>query len=99
MGSANLSESAWYVGLYTQIFGADVNNDHRGKIVTDKATKQAKITCRNWECGVVMPLTNTDISSTSMVNLKDFERAVPVPVQQPPRPYAANEQPWFFQGL
>ncbi|CEJ81309.1 hypothetical protein VHEMI01445 [[Torrubiella] hemipterigena] len=86
-----------YAG-WAYVGSSNLSESAWGKIVTDKATKQAKITCRNWECGVVMPLANTDTSNTSMVNLKDFERAVPVPMQQPPRPYAANEQPWFFQG-
>jgi hypothetical protein len=29
---------------------------HRGRLVSDRTTKQPKLNCRNWECGVVIPI-------------------------------------------
>ena len=31
--------------------------DNRGRIVKDRATGQPKLNCRNWECGVLVPVT------------------------------------------
>jgi len=31
---------------------------NRGHLSTDKTTKKPKLTCRNWECGVILPVVN-----------------------------------------
>lgn len=56
VGSANLSESAWCVFpllLYSFTIPA---NGHRGLLVQDRTTKYPKLKCRNWECGVIIPV-------------------------------------------
>ena len=29
---------------------------HRGRLVQDRSTKAPKLNCRNWECGVLVPI-------------------------------------------
>lgn len=37
----------------------------RGRLIKDRSTKKFKITCRNWECGVLVPDGTTTIASSS----------------------------------
>ncbi|KDB21357.1 hypothetical protein H109_06706 [Trichophyton interdigitale MR816] len=97
VGSANLSESAW------------------GRLVIDRKTKQAKLNCRNWESGVVVPVGRVEEDGTERGASAEaaaggaaaeaeteaelsrvFRAAVPVPMQEPGREYAEDEQPWFY---
>jgi hypothetical protein len=77
---------------------------NRGRLVQDKVTKQPRLTCRNWECGVVIPLlVSEELSSVSeMVSrppsgLEIFDRKILVPMREPARPMQAN-RPWFNDG-
>ena len=36
----------------------------RGRLVQDRATKSPKLNCRNWECGVVIPVLESHPSSS-----------------------------------
>ena len=74
---------------------------HRGRLSQDRITKKPKLTCRNWECGVVMqveqghvkarlpPPSANDIKVTGCTgNLVDvFQHSVPVPMQIPGVPF------------
>lgn len=82
VGSANLSESAW------------------GRLVVDKTKKSVKgkvdvkLNCRNWECGVVMPVATL---KDAKGELDVFDRVIPVPMSYPSRRYEENKlEPWFF---
>ncbi|KAF7174921.1 hypothetical protein CNMCM7691_005389 [Aspergillus felis] len=94
VGSANLSESAW-----TQ----------RGRLVQDRTTKQPKLNCRNWECGVLVPVLDRADSSdkvsdnsggkgaTESADMLDvFRDTVPVPMTVPGQRYGPGLKPWFF---
>lgn len=77
--------------------------NHRGKMTKDKATGKPKITCRNWECGVV--LLASDATSTGQAaaaaaddGMRIFSGVVPVPMAVPGRVYEEGELPWFFAG-
>ena len=37
----------------------------RGRLIKDRSTKKFKITCRNWECGVLIPAGTTTVASSS----------------------------------
>ena len=75
----------------------------------DRTTKSPKINLRNWECGVVIPLSpltafggqtlSGDMPPESWpVEMKHFERVVPVPMKYPGEPMAQNAKaPWFFR--
>lgn len=61
VGSANLSESAWSVPhlfILSNSMAVKTNrrNQNRGKMVTDRNTKQPKLNVKNWETGVVVPV-------------------------------------------
>jgi Tyrosyl-DNA phosphodiesterase len=84
---------------------ADVG--HRGRLVQDKLTKRPKLNCRNWECGVVVPIqrkkehgsdSSQEDSSTACA-LQGLATSVPIPMQWPSEPYEeAKRRPWFFGG-
>ena len=77
-------------------------------MVQDKATKQPKLNCRNWECGVVIPVANgvseqglEDFreDSPKMDSLDVFATIAPIPVKWPAESLeAAKRAPWFFGG-
>lgn len=76
----------------------------RGRLVQDKVTKKPKLNCRNWECGVVIPLLASEepLDMSEMVSrppsgLEIFDQKIPVPMQGPARPMQANK-PWFNDG-
>lgn len=90
---------AWaYVG------SANCSESAWGRLVKDRVSKQPKLTCRNWECGVLLPLGlgNTGSDSTSnealeLQNLSRFEATVPVPMELPATTFSDNGlKPWFF---
>lgn len=82
----------------------------RGRIVKDRATGKTKMTCRNWECGVLVPVdeeTNCDPDiSLSMAEgshmLDIFRKTLPVPIIVPGAKYTTGssgregKKPWFF---
>lgn len=71
----------------------------RGRLVKDSKSGKPKMACRNWECGVVLPVPSQP-SSTDHDNNDDldalFSSAVPVPMVSPGREYGPNEEPWFY---
>ena len=54
-----------------------------------------KLTCRNWECGVVLPV---PVQEGKAAGLDVFESVLPVPMVYPGRSYEGNSdlEPWFF---
>lgn len=75
----------------------------------DRKTKQAKLNCRNWESGVVVPVGIVEdgtergaapaapAAAAAAAELsRVFRAAVPVPMQEPGREYTEDEQPWFY---
>ncbi|KAJ5147845.1 hypothetical protein N7526_001197, partial [Penicillium atrosanguineum] len=49
----NTKCTAWvYVG------SANFSESAWGRLVKDRTTKEARLNCRNWECGVIVPITN-----------------------------------------
>lgn len=96
VGSANLSESAW------------------GKLILNRAVAvpKIKIKCKNWECGVVIPIfARPEQSSgqtlsgepvparTEPLGLEVFEKTVPVPMITPAEPLGGLRPPWFFAEI
>ncbi|OBT73845.1 hypothetical protein VF21_06701 [Pseudogymnoascus sp. 05NY08] len=95
---------AWaYVG------SANLSESAWGRLTKNKSTKQVKLYCRNWECGVVIPVNrsaasqNTDTPATTpQQTVQDhdidissiFEGVVPVPMDYPGLEYGQG-RPWF----
>ncbi|KAI5849547.1 putative tyrosyl-DNA phosphodiesterase [Morchella snyderi] len=96
VGSANLSESAW------------------GKLILNRAVtvSKIKIKCKNWECGVVIPIFARPNQSsgqtlsgepvptrTEPLGLEVFEKTVPVPMVTPAETLSEARPPWFFAEI
>lgn len=60
----------------------------RGKLTKDRASGKPKMTCRNWECGVVVPITAL---GEGTADLSTFQEKIPVPMQTPGDPYLASD--------
>lgn len=94
-------------------FADKANLFSRGRLVKDKASSRPKMTCRNWECGVVISSAKPQARShagaadagagavTSTSGLDGvFGGHMPIPMQIPAAAYdstAPEEQPWFFR--
>ena len=57
-------------------------------------TKEPKLNCRNWECGVLVPA-RRNIPAIEEDDLRRFEGLVPIPMQIPGERYG-HRKPWFF---
>ncbi|RDL35212.1 uncharacterized protein BP5553_07143 [Venustampulla echinocandica] len=90
---------AWaYVG------SANLSESAWGRLVKDKSTKEPKLNCRNWECGVIVPV----LAGDSKVKNKEqdqgppgmevFKDHVPVPMVAPGEEYAGR-RPWYHNEL
>ncbi|KAG5982598.1 hypothetical protein E4U54_006364, partial [Claviceps lovelessii] len=72
----------------------------RGRVSRDKASGKRKIVCRNWECGVVVPVrTAPSPEQKSLADMGRFAGTIPIPMQLPGREYSPDEEPWFFQSI
>ena len=79
----------------------------RGRLVRDRATGSPKLTCRNWESGVIVlptpspPTAPTQVSSMdAKPSVQDmFEGRVPLPIQIPGQPFDEDGRrtPWYYQ--
>ncbi|KAK6434726.1 hypothetical protein LTR95_009087 [Oleoguttula sp. CCFEE 5521] len=86
---------AWaYVG------SSNMSESAWGKLVYDKKAKEWKVTCRNWECGVLIPvLTGKEANTQRQDGLADmsvFDGVVKPPFMIPGVEYDGRE-PWYFQ--
>lgn len=77
--------------------------EHRGRLVKDRASGQMKMSCRNWECGVVIPAPPSTAErkangANEIDDMSVFGCAVPVPMKMPGRKYEPEEEPWFFMN-
>lgn len=67
----------------------------RGRLVKDRASGQPKLTCRNWECGVLIPM---DSQAAAKSGWSVFENRIPVPMVVPGEAYGKtnSKRPWLF---
>ncbi|KAH8821585.1 tyrosyl-DNA phosphodiesterase domain protein [Xylogone sp. PMI_703] len=90
-----------YAG-WAYIGSANLSEGAWGRIVKDRATKEPKLNCRNWECGVIIPIPSTSTFENKTVGYTDngmeiFNTQVPVPMILPGEPYG-KRRPWFYSG-
>ncbi|KAM3508241.1 hypothetical protein MY10362_001301 [Beauveria mimosiformis] len=84
------SATGWaYIG------SANLSESAWGRVVKDRGTGSAKMSCRNWECGVVVPVHGNPGNGCDFTI---FSGVVPVPMMVPGRPYKDSDEPWFFLG-
>ncbi|MCJ1400406.1 hypothetical protein MMC11_003611 [Xylographa trunciseda] len=86
--------SAWaYIG------SANCSESAWGKLVQDKGTKAPKLNCRNWECGVIVPVrapqqaVNGDSPIESGLGV--FKGIIPIPMTYPGE-VMKDRQPWYY---
>lgn len=86
---ANNRAIAWvYIG------SSNLSESAWGGLVIDRSRKELKLTCRNWECGVLMAV--PDASSVDDLE-KTFDSVVDIPFRHPGQAYGARK-PWNFRG-
>lgn len=98
-----VDDKAWtYVG------SANLSESAWGRLVKDRATKEMKITCRNWECGVLIPTSSKAEAAQSRsapegpAMLDAFKGTVPMPMVLPGKEYSGKGVagiPWFFREV
>ncbi|KAI8635010.1 tyrosyl-DNA phosphodiesterase-domain-containing protein [Xylariaceae sp. FL1651] len=73
---------------------ANLSESAWGRLVKDRTSGQPKLNCRNWECGVLIPLEGEPVAA----DLSAFEKSIPVPMVIPGDPYGKtnSKQPWLF---
>lgn len=61
--------------------------------------------CRNWECGVLVPVTgthqtgpSTTSNSSGELDVNLFKDTIPVPMKVPGEKLGNGREPWFFMG-
>lgn len=69
-------------------------------MVKDRETKQPKLNCRNWECGVLFSIPVTDLNTptvtkSSAPTMDVFDGTIPVPMVFPGNTYGSNS-PWYY---
>lgn len=86
---------AWaYVG------SANMSESAWGKLVYDRKEKKWKLNCKNWECGVLLPVStegaSTEAGKDNVVDMEAFKDVVMPPFMYPGIEYEDRE-PWYFQ--
>ena len=86
---------AWaYVG------SANMSESAWGKLVYDRKEKKWKLNCKNWECGVLLPVSAngvaTEAGKEGVVDMEAFKDVVEPPFLYPGIEYDDRE-PWYFQ--
>jgi hypothetical protein len=82
--------SAWaYIGSHNLTEAA------WGKVSKDRQRNEYKMVCRNWECGVLIPVRKFDTEDKSLQSV--FETILDIPFKIPGQAYAKERDPWFFQ--
>ncbi|KAF7540514.1 hypothetical protein G7Z17_g12193 [Cylindrodendrum hubeiense] len=88
---------------WAYIGSANLSESAWGRLVKDRATGKPKMSCRNWECGVVIRVPGASEaqaqaggSRDDVSNMGIFEGTIPVPMRFPGRRYRETEEPWFY---
>ncbi|KAH7393195.1 tyrosyl-DNA phosphodiesterase-domain-containing protein [Cadophora sp. MPI-SDFR-AT-0126] len=101
-GGKRDSKIAWaYVG------SANLSESAWGRLVKDKDTREPKLTLRNWECGVVVPVPVTikvgseqpsdrEDNRNEPLGMDAFAGHIPVPMQVPCSQYGPR-RPWLYR--
>ncbi|KAF8851122.1 phospholipase D/nuclease [Acephala macrosclerotiorum] len=82
---------------------ANLSESAWGKLVKDRTSKQPKLNCRNWECGVLLSASGSTMTRKpseseaggQSLGMEVFDGVVPVPMLTPGEPYGARK-PWYF---
>ncbi|KAI5859333.1 phospholipase D/nuclease [Durotheca rogersii] len=81
-------------GAYAYVGSANLSESAWGRLTKERGTGNPKLTCRNWECGVLVPVRAPTTSGKDLA--ATFEGVVPVPMGVPAEAYAASRRPWLY---
>ncbi|KAK3990608.1 hypothetical protein QBC44DRAFT_368865 [Cladorrhinum sp. PSN332] len=88
---------------FAYVGSANLSESAWGRLANDRSTKGPKLSCRNWECGVLVRVdsatTGEGAQQPKEVPMTVFNYQVPVPMNVPGTPFAADAKgekaPWF----
>ncbi|KAL6885362.1 phospholipase D/nuclease [Trichoderma longibrachiatum] len=85
---------------WAYVGSANLSESAWGRLSKDRSTKAIKINCRNWECGVILPVPESKAvdKTRASSDMAMFAGTVPVPMQVPGPAYASSDRPWFYTG-
>ena len=94
--SSEVKKIAWaYVG------SANMSESAWGKLIYDRKEKKWKVNCKNWECGVLLPVSTegakTEAGEDGIVDMEVFKEVVEPPFMYPGLEYEEGREPWYFQ--
>ncbi|KAJ6177970.1 hypothetical protein N7519_008431 [Penicillium mononematosum] len=94
---------------WAYVGSANLSESAWGRIVKDPKTKSLKMNCRNWECGVIVPIINEKKTGekgkgpethgtvpSAPLPVEVFKDTVPVPMRVPAAPLSEHRKPFFF---
>ncbi|KAF8457236.1 tyrosyl-DNA phosphodiesterase I [Terfezia claveryi] len=96
------------VDAYAYVGSANLSESAWGKLVMDKTSKSPKLNVKNWECGVLIPLSASTSKSEEVkedtpqeernkpLGMEVFTEKLPVPMEVPGRRIAQGRKPWFY---
>ncbi|XXG96694.1 RING-box protein hrt1 [Hypoxylon texense] len=94
------SQSGKSQAAYAYVGSANLSESAWGRLVKERGTGNPKLTCRNWECGVIVPIPprEPDKNRIQHSDLSDFLGTIPVPMKVPGEAYGAtkSKRPWLF---
>ncbi|KAL7919252.1 tyrosyl-DNA phosphodiesterase domain-containing protein [Trichoderma austrokoningii] len=98
-GQSPRQSAGWaYVG------SANLSESAWGRMSRERSTGAMKLTCRNWECGVIIPVPESQSPAVDKTapsaddDMSLFAGTVPVPMQVPGPVYGSSDQPWLYLG-
>jgi hypothetical protein len=90
---SDVKKIAWaYVG------SANMSESAWGKLIYDRKEKKWKVNCKNWECGVLLPVSTEGAKTETedgIVDMDVFKDVVEPPFMYPGLEYEDRE-PWYF---
>ncbi|KAJ5109826.1 tyrosyl-DNA phosphodiesterase-domain-containing protein [Penicillium argentinense] len=93
---------------WAYVGSANLSESAWGRLVKDRVTGAPKLNCRNWECGVLIPVISEISASKAPADSRSetdsnnlsvalFNDTIPVPMKTPAENLAAGREPWFFR--
>jgi hypothetical protein len=82
---------------WAYVGSANCSESAWGRLVLEKNTKIPKLGCRNWECGVIVPVEDVPVYTgvEKPSGLEVFKGTLPVPIEWPSE-RMEGKTPWFF---
>ncbi|KAL9473798.1 hypothetical protein ACSS6W_008178 [Trichoderma asperelloides] len=85
---------------WAYVGSANLSESAWGRLSKDRSTGGIKMNCRNWECGVIIPVPESKSVDKTLTSpdMSVFAGTVPVPMQVPGPVYKSSDQPWLHAG-